>query len=88
MTAFPGSPRLVKGGIAQLDVATGAVLQIVVLQYNPDSVSRTLQVQAVGEKADRSEVLRLKAPPTETLKISSASCSTQPGWGKNWVNSR
>ena len=22
------------------------------------------------------------------VKISSPSCSTQPGWGKNWVNSR
>ena len=39
-------------------------------QYNPDSVSRTLQIQGVGpESGDRSELLRLKGPPIETWKV-------------------
>jgi len=41
-----------------------------VLQYNPDTLSRTLQVQGVpSEGGDRSEALRLKGPPIETIKV-------------------
>ena len=70
MTTFPGSPRLIKGGIVLLDPVTGAVRRIIPLQYNPDSLSRTLQVQGVaGGGGDRSEALRLKGPPVETLKV-------------------
>lgn len=70
MTTFPGSPRLIKGGIVLLDPVTGAVRRIIPLQYNPDSLSRTLQVQgAQGGGGDRSEALRLKGPPVETLKV-------------------
>ena len=70
MTTFPGSPRLIKGGLVLLDPVTGAVRRIIPLQYNPDSLSRTLQVQGVqGDGGDRSEALRLKGPPIETLKV-------------------
>jgi hypothetical protein len=69
MSAFPGSPRLLKGGIVLLDPSTGIVQRIIALQYNPDSLSRTLQVQGMGDNANRSEALRLKGPPIETLKV-------------------
>lgn len=70
MTTFPGSPRLVKGGIVLIDQDTSAVLRIITLQYNPDTLTRTLQVQGVsGEGADRSEAQRLKGPPIETIKL-------------------
>lgn len=69
MTGFPGAPRLLKGGIVLLDPDTAQVLRIIVLQYNPDTLTRTLQVQGVGEGADRSEALRLKGPPIETIKL-------------------
>jgi hypothetical protein len=69
MSTFPRSPRLLKGGLVLIDPVTAAVRRIIVMQYNPDTLSRTLQVQAVGENADRSEALRLKAPPTETIKL-------------------
>lgn len=69
MTTFPGSPRLLKGGIVLLDPTSGAVRRIVALQYNPDSISRTLQVQAIGESGDRSQALRLKGPPVESIKV-------------------
>ncbi|MFZ1505228.1 MAG: hypothetical protein WAV74_00430, partial [Anaerolineae bacterium] len=60
MTTFPNSPRLLKGGIVLLDPNTGAVLRIIALQYNPDTLSRTLQVKGAGaEGGDRSEALRL-----------------------------
>lgn len=69
MTTFPGSPRLLKGGIVLIDPASSAVQRIVALQYNADTLSRTLQVQGVGEGGDRAEALRLKGPPVETLKL-------------------
>lgn len=69
MSAFPNSPRLVKGGIVLVDPDSGAVQKIIVLQYNPDTLSRTLQPQAVKEGGDRSEALRLTGPPVETIKL-------------------
>lgn len=70
MTTFPGSPRVLKGGIALLDSTRGTVLRTIVLQYNPDTLTRTLQVQgATTGEGDRSEALRLKGPPVETIKI-------------------
>lgn len=69
MTSFPGSPRLLKGGIVLIDPETGNIQRIITMQYNPDTLSRTLQVQGVGEGGDRSEALRLKGPPVETIKL-------------------
>lgn len=70
MTTFPGSPRLLKGGIVLIDPNTAAVQRIIVLQYNPDTLNRTLQVQGIGaESGDRLEALRLKGPPVETIKL-------------------
>jgi hypothetical protein len=70
MTTFPGSPRLIKGGLALLHPTSGAVLRILPLQYNPDTLTRTLQIKGVGaEGGDHIEALRLKGPPTETIKV-------------------
>ncbi len=69
MSSFPGSPRLLKGGIVLIDSATAQVQRIIALQYNPESLSRTLQVQGASEGGDRSEALRLKGPAVETIKL-------------------
>lgn len=69
MTGFSRSPRTLKGGIVSIDPRSSAVLRVITLQYNPDSVSRTLQMQSAGEGGDQSEALRLKGPPVETIKI-------------------
>lgn len=70
MSAFPGSPRLLRGGIVLIDPGSAGVQRIIVLQYNPDTVTRTLQVQGAGaETGDRLEALRLKGPPIETIKV-------------------
>ena len=70
MTGFPDSPRLVKGGIVVVDPTTAAVLRVITLQYNPETLTRTLQIQSsTGEGGDRSEALRLKGPAVETLKL-------------------
>lgn len=70
MTGLSSSPRIVKGGIVLIDPETSAIQQIITLQYNPDTLSRTLQVQGVGAQgSDRSEALRPKGPPEETIKL-------------------
>jgi hypothetical protein len=64
------SPQTLKAGIVLLDPLTLKAARVVVLQYTPDQLSRTLQVQAAsGESGDRSEPLRLKGPPLESFKL-------------------
>jgi hypothetical protein len=68
----PISPRLVKGGLILIDPASSTVQRVITLQYNPDTLSRTLQTQsfsAGSEGGNRSEALRLKGPPIETIKL-------------------
>jgi hypothetical protein len=68
--SFSGSPQLIKGGIVLLDADSGAMLRVISLQYNPDSITRTLQAQSVStQEHNRSEPLRLKGPPIETFKL-------------------
>lgn len=71
MSTFPNSPRLLKGGIVLVDPATGMVRRIIALQYNSDSLTRSLQIQSVasGEGQDRSEAMRLTGPPVETIRL-------------------
>jgi hypothetical protein len=71
MTGFPNSPRLVKGGIVTMDPDTSAVQAIIALQYNPDSLTRSLQIQALpgGQDGVRVDALRLRGPAVETIKL-------------------
>lgn len=71
MSAFPGSPKVLKGGIVLLDPDQFTVLPngIIVLQYNPDTLTRSLKIKGADEGGDRSEALRLTGPPVETLKL-------------------
>jgi hypothetical protein len=69
MSGFSNSPKLLKGGIVLIDAETGAVSRIISLQYNPDTLTRTLQVKGMGEGGDRSQALRLKGPAVETIKL-------------------
>src|SRR5262245_2840387 len=68
MTNFPRSPRLTKGAIVGIDIMN-PLASVIVFQYNPESVTRTLQPQSSGEGGDRAEALRLKGAPVETIKL-------------------
>lgn len=68
-SSFPNSPKLLRGGLVLVDPDSGQVKRVIALQYNPDSLSRSLQVMAAGEGGERSEVLRLKGPAVETIKL-------------------
>jgi hypothetical protein len=69
MTTFPNSPKLLKGGIVLIDPETAHVKRIISLQYNPESLSRTLQVQGFGESGDRSETLWLGSLPLRKVEF-------------------
>jgi hypothetical protein len=45
------------------------VQKIIALQYNPDSLSRTLLVQEFGESGDHSEALDWKWAAVESIKL-------------------
>lgn len=64
------SPLLIRGGIVLVDPDSGQVKRVIAMQYNPDTLSRSLQPQAVTDDGhDRSQALRLKGPPIETIKL-------------------
>ena len=71
MSAFPGSPRVLRGGIVLLDPDNFTVLPngIIVLQYNADTLTRSFKIKGAEEGGDRSEALRLVGPPVETFKL-------------------
>lgn len=68
MSTFPNSPRLQKGTIIGFDPAN-PLASVIVFQYNPDTLTRTLTAQTSSGEADRGEALRLKGPPQETIKL-------------------
>jgi len=69
MTTFPGAPRLLKAGIVLLDSGSGAIQRIIVLQYNPHRLTRSLEAQNVEGNQNRSTAQRLKGPPIESYRI-------------------
>lgn len=68
MTTFPNSPRLQKGAIVGVDPAN-PLASIIVFQYNPDTITRSLTAQTTGGDADKGEAMRLKGPPQESIKL-------------------
>jgi hypothetical protein len=71
MSSFPGSPRLIKGAIVGID-PFNPLASIIVFQYNPDTMTRSLTARAAGGGAQggaRSEALRLAGAPNETISL-------------------
>lgn len=63
------SPKLQRGAILSLDPTLGVPLGSISLQYNPESITRSLKPRTVGDEPDRTEVLRLTGPPIETIQV-------------------
>ncbi|MCX6047079.1 MAG: hypothetical protein NT075_18395 [Chloroflexi bacterium] len=68
MTSFPNSPRLQKGAIIGLD-PFNPLASVVIFQYNPETMTRTITPQTTGGDHDKGEALRLKGPPQEAIKL-------------------
>ena len=61
---------LLKAGIVLVDYNTGAVQRLIALQYNPETLTRTLQAQGVGPDSGlHVDQMRLKGPAIETFKL-------------------
>ena len=78
MTTFADIPRAIRAAIVVVDPVTATPQRVIVMQFNPDSLERSLQPQAAGGTADpsgsgtdgdRNEALRLKGPAEEQWKF-------------------
>ena len=63
--------RPVRSGLVTVDPVSGAPQRVVVMQFNPDSLQRSLAPQATAAEGqgDRTEALRLTGPPTQTITL-------------------
>jgi hypothetical protein len=85
MSSFADVPKAIRAGIVVMDSGTGAPQRVIVMQFNPDSLERSIQPQAAGGTADaggsgtdgdRNEALRLKGPAEEQWKFTAEIDST------------
>ncbi|MFF2352144.1 hypothetical protein ACFVVL_20475 [Kitasatospora sp. NPDC058115] len=78
MMPYTDAPRPVRSGLVVVDPQRGTPQRIIVLQFNPDSLERSLAPQAAGAdgSGDRTEALRLKGPAVETWKFTAELDST------------
>src|SRR3954447_5918857 len=68
MTTVPRGPRTLKGAIVGVD-PVNPLASVIIFQYNPDTLTRTIEPQMGGDGGDRAEALRLKGAPAETIKL-------------------
>jgi hypothetical protein len=72
MIGFPGSPRTARGALVGID-PENPLASVVVFQYNPDEMTRSLQARAAtgaGMSAGaRDEALRLTGAPIENITL-------------------
>lgn len=79
MIRYVDIPKAVRSGIVVVDPERGTPQRIIVMQFNPDTLERSLTPQSAGGSADsggggsgdgdRNEALRLKGPAEETWKF-------------------
>jgi hypothetical protein len=68
MTTFVRSPRILKGAIVYFDLPNTQP-HLIVFQYNPATLSRTLQAQTTGGEGGQADMMRFKGAPTESLSL-------------------
>lgn len=74
-SGFTGSPQILKGALAVYPEQTpGTQPTIIVFQYNPETLRRTLAPRAAPPEkgntgAAREDVLRVQGPPIETINM-------------------
>lgn len=68
MTVAADGPHLLKGAIVAVDPAN-PLASVIVFQYNPNTLTRTLQPRAAGDDSAPAEVWRLSGAPIETVSL-------------------
>jgi hypothetical protein len=72
---FPRSPKLLKGALVVYESQTpGLPPKVIVFQYNPEQLSRSLATRAAPSEPGnvggaREDVLRVQGPPVETTNL-------------------
>jgi hypothetical protein len=72
---FPGRPRLLKGALVAYDQPIlGPVPNVIVLQYNPEQLTRTLQPRLARQPPTsaveaRNDAVLVAGPPTESITL-------------------
>ncbi|MET8744872.1 hypothetical protein [Streptomyces sp. NPDC004728] len=79
MSRYTDIPKPIRSGMVLIDPERGTPQRIIVLQFNPDTLERSLSPQTAGAggdsggggsgNGDRNEALRLKGPAQETWKF-------------------
>jgi hypothetical protein len=71
MTTYNIRPRLLKGAFVSVNSdGSGGQTSVVVFQYNPAALTRTLEPQMVGgDEGERSEEVRFTRAPVETINL-------------------
>jgi hypothetical protein len=70
MGSFPGSPRTLRGAIVAIDPLS-PLSRIVIFQYNPDQLTRTLRPRAAPSEQDTgpADAHRIWGAPVETIAM-------------------
>ncbi|MGW5444329.1 hypothetical protein [Streptomyces asiaticus] len=79
MSRYPDIPKPLRSGIVLVDPERGTPQRIIILQFNPDTLERSVAPQSAGDQADsggggsgsgdKNEALRIKGPAQETWKF-------------------
>lgn len=68
MTTFPRSPRVLKGAIVAID-RLNPIASVIVFQYNPETVTRSIYGNLGSKTGERTEALRIEGAPSETISM-------------------
>jgi hypothetical protein len=68
LTNFPGSPRILKGALVSFDLPDQTP-GVIVFQYNPGTLTRTLDAQMTAGQEGRASPVRFKGAPVETISL-------------------
>ena len=68
MAHLSGTPKLTRGALIGVDLFN-PVASVIVFQYNPEKVKRTVKAQGASEGSAKAEAMRLKGAPIETMAL-------------------
>lgn len=68
MGELTNTPRLTKGALVGVDLFN-PIASVIVFQYNPETVSRTVKPQGASGEGSKVEAMRLKGAPVETISM-------------------
>ena len=68
MNTFPGSPRLLKGALVAFE-RSNPQPRVIRFQYNPQTLTRTVEAQFTEGEDATSEAMRLHGAPIETIQL-------------------